>query len=490
MEKNTGSKSVYIGVDIGTGSTRAVAYDEDLNVQAIHYEEIETQTDQSGQAVQDPKKILKNVRKCLTKVAKQNAPVKAISFSAMLHSLVGLDDKGEPLTPLFTWADTRGREYADRLGDLIGDFHSRTGCVLHPMYPAAKLLWLKEEEPEKFRSVPLWGSIKSFVFMNLLDRFVEGRGVASASGLLNTEFDWDGEILSVLHLSPENLPTTMGAREKIDGDTDIPGLDKASVYPGGGDGMLAHLSTAGLVKDRISSTIGTSGALRVATTEPLLDREGKLWSYDLFPDRWICGGALNNGGLALDWFIDNFVNEDVREKGEVYAKIDRCVETIRPGSSGLIFAPFLTGERSPGWRPYMKGGFLGLTISHGRAEMARAIMEGVTYRLKGIEELLTPYLQDDITIRASGGYTRSNSWLQIQADVFDAKIEVPEVEESAARGAALVAMQGEGEIRELPEPLIGKVIRPEHEKVELYESLYRDQAEYYRFLADYYKKRV
>lgn len=423
-------------------------------------------------------------------MTKQTSPVKAVSFSSMLHSLVGLDDNGEPLTPLFTWADTRGGEYAEKLGALVKDFHSRTGCVLHPLYPAVKLLWLREEEPEKFRSVPLWGSIKSFVFKNLFDRFMEDRGVASASGLLNTEFDWDNEILSALGLSPENLPRIMGARERIDGDIDIPELDKASVYPGGGDGMLAHLSTAGLEEDRISSTIGTSGALRVDTTEPLLDREGKLWSYSLFSDRWISGGALNNGGLALDWFIDNFEDEDVKEEKEVYAKIDSYVENTSPGSSGLIFAPFLTGERSPGWRPYMKGGFLGLTISHGRAEIVRAIMEGVACRLKGIEELLTPCLPEDFTIRASGGYIRSNPWLQIQANVFDAKIEVPQVEESAARGAALVAMRGEGEIRELPEPRIGKVIRPEPEKVELYDSLYRDQAEYYRFLADYYERRV
>lgn len=296
--------------------------------------------------------------------------------------------------------------------------------------------------------------------------------MASASGLLNTEFDWDGEILSVLQLSPESLPRPKGAREKIEDGIDIKRLGNASVYPGGGDGMLAHLSSAGLEKDRISSTVGTSGALRVASTEPILDSEGKLWSYNLFSDRWISGGALNNGGLALDWFIENFEDDGLKEEEGVYARIDSYVENTSPGSSGLIFAPFLTGERSPGWRPYMKGGFLGLTISHGKAEIARAIMEGVAYRLKDIKELLTAYLPDEITIRASGGYTRSNPWLQIQANVFDAKIEVPQMEESVARGAALVGMQGEGDIRELPEPCIGKVIRPEPEKVDLYNSLY------------------
>jgi len=433
--------------------------------------------------------ISKNVKKCLGEVAKYAGPVKAISFSAMLPSLVGMNEEGEPLTPLFTWADTRGREYADKFGDLIGDFHTRTGCVLHPMYPAAKLLWLKEEKPEKFRSVPLWGSIKSFVFKDLLGRFVEDRGVASASGLLDIEFDWDDEILSALGLSPEYLPRMMGAREEIDGEIDIPGLGEASVYPGGGDGMLAHLSTAGLKGDRISSTIGTSGALRVASPEPLLDGGGKLWSYGLFSDRWICGGALNNGGVVLDWFIENFEDEAAEENGDVYEKINDYVETTVPGSSGLIFAPFLTGERAPGWRPYMKGSFLGLTISHGKAEIARAIMEGVSYRMKEIDELLEPYLPDDITIRASGGYTRSDPWLRIQADVFDAKIEVPEVEESAARGAALIAMQGEGEIQEFPEPRLKKVFRPEPENVEVYDTLYEDQAEYYEFLAGYYEKR-
>ena len=138
----------------------------------------------------------------------------------------------------------------------------------------------------------------------------------------------------------------------------------------------------------------------------------------------------------------------------------------------------------------MKGGLLGLTISHGKAEIARAIMEGVSYRLKGVEELLEVYLPDDFTLRASGGYTRSDLWLQIQADVFDAKIEVPEVPESAARGAAIVAMQGEGVIQDFPEPKIKKVFRPVPENVEIYDTLYRDQAEYYEFLADYYEKRV
>ncbi len=407
----------------------------------------------------------------------------------MLPSLVGFDGKGEPLTPLYTWADTRGEKYADRLSESIPDFHSRTGCVIHPMYPAIKLLWLREEKPETFQSVPYWGSIKSFVLSNLADEgIIEDQGVASASGLLNTNLGWDEGILSLVEVSKDRLPRLVEATREIRGGSDFSKLEDIPVYPGAGDGMLAHLSTSGLEKTQLSSTIGTSGALRVASPEPLIDPEGKIWNYNLFPDWWIGGGAINNGGLALKWFIENLgVGSKKDEEENTYRRIDRLVQRTEPGASGLVFAPFLTGERSPEWRSYLKGGFVGLTLSHGREEMLRAIMEGIIYRMKAIRELLRPYLADEVTIRASGGYTRSKPWLQIQADVFDSRIEVPIEEESAARGAAMAAMKDRGVLEEFPDPEIRQVFTPDRERARLYQQLYENHMELYRFLVSYYE---
>ncbi|MBC7188983.1 gluconokinase, partial [Candidatus Aerophobetes bacterium] len=309
-------KEAIIGVDIGTAGVRAIAFTERFEKISSLYLEHSTISQKEDQAEQDAEEIYKNLIICLKEVSKSCNKVLGISFSSVFHSLVGIDKEGNPLTPLYPFTDLRAREMADIIKKELPDFYIRTGCPPHPIYPAAKILWLREKNPSIFKKIRKFTSIKSYILGKLTGNFVEDTSVASGSGLLNIHsLLWDKKVLDFLCLKEENLPFVVEAT-KPHFMKKVPSIEKLEgvpVYPGGGDGVLSHLASGGLKKGRVSSTVGSSGAIRIAVKKPFLHPKQSTWCYHLYKNWWISGGAINNGGLALRWLRDKLFPWQVEE---------------------------------------------------------------------------------------------------------------------------------------------------------------------------------
>jgi len=242
----------------------------------------------------------------------------------------------------------------------------------------------------------------------------------------------------------------------------------------------------------MSSTVGTSGALRTTVTRPVTPEGQPLWCYSFTDDRWVAGGAINNGGVVLKWFRDNFRVQFEKEAeafgGRIYRLFDSYAEEVPPGSQGLIFLPYLAGERNPDWNARATGVMWGLTYAHTRKHLVRAAMEGILFRLFSVYEILEKFLAPTHEIRAGGGYSQSRVWLSMQADLFGRRIAVPTVTEASALGAAFLAMVAVGTIGGIDKPLPAMkaqtVIEPNPENHSLYREIYKKATVLYEMTKD------
>jgi gluconokinase len=429
-----------IGVDLGTTSAKASAHDPRGNALGSCSREYPLRTPMPGRAEQDPREIfaatLEVIREAAREAQAAGAEVRGVSFSAAMHTLLALDDRHEPLTPSITWADNRAAEQAEKIKAEQPGIYHRTGVPIHPMAPLAKLLWFREEDPETFGRARRWVSIKEYVLHRLSGEFAADYSIASATGLFNIhELDWDEGALGLLELREDRLPTLVPTTHtlKLGGEYAAElGLEPGTpLVVGASDGVLANLGVGATEPGVAALTIGTSGAVRMVVPEPRTDPDGRTFCYALVPGKWVVGGPINNGGIAFQWARDRLF-EDLD-----YGALEALAREAPPGSDGLIFLPYLTGERAPHWNPDVKGVLFGLTLEHGREHVARAVMEGVAYQLHSVARTLPERPRE---YRATGGFARSELWRQILSDVFCSEVLYPESPESACFGAALLGM--------------------------------------------------
>jgi gluconokinase len=368
--------------------------------------------------------------------------IAAIGIAAFWHSILGVDEDGRPLTPVYGWGDTRGTEEAIRLGGEVdeGELHSRTGCFLRPNYPTVRLAWLRATDPAAFAAVARWISFPEFVDAELLGERRVSYSVASGSGFLDiNRLDWDAEALSMAgvraaQLSP--LVDTGAAARGVRSDLAARWPELAGVpwYPAIGDGAAANLGSDALGKDRVGLTIGTSAAVRL-----LWEPDGPvrvprdLWCYRLDASRCVAGAALSNGGNAVAFLRDFLHLPDDWEAR---------VGEMEPDSHGLTILPFLLGERGPGWREETRSVVLGATASTLPEELMRAWLEAIAYRIGRVEDELQRSLHCEGDVLATGGaLDASPVWAQILADVMNRGVALVAAREATARGAALVVLE-------------------------------------------------
>ena len=496
-------KDLYMGIDIGTTGVRSALFDVKGLQVGIAYKEYPMLSTQPGMAELDPSTILSSimevVRDCIQKTGTISGSICAIGLSTQLFSLLAVDKEGNCLTNVLTWADNRSikeAEYISQHYDCTG-LYNVTGCrVQHPMYPLSKILWLKKAYPEMFSKVYKFVSIKEYVLYMLFSEFVIDYTDASTTACFNIHtFNWNEEILSEILGIKKNrfgepvecVYTLKGMKkefaEAMGVRTDIP------VVVGSGDGIMANVGCGVFDNTAMSCTIGTSGAIRIAVPEPLLDPQQRTWCYCFTKDTWVAGGAINNGGIVLKWLRDNFKEQfrsDAQQNGcsSIYSLFDKFAGQIAAGCEGLIFLPLLTGERSPNWNATARGVLYGLELSHDRRHFVKAAMEGVIYRMYSVYEAMTSINDHVQQIRANGGYTASDIWLQIQADVFGKEIAVAGVEEAAVFGVAYTAMVAVGEISSLKQFLpameVKKIIRPIEANTEIYRRSYQQFKDLYK----------
>lgn len=481
-----------IGVDIGTTSTKAVVFDVEGKVKGHHTSGYPLHTPAPGVAEQDPEVIfaatLAAIRGAVRSAGATTAEtIKSVGFSAAMHSIIAVDGDGRPLTASITWADTRAAACADRiLREMNGpEVYLRTGTPIHPMSPLVKLLWLRMEQPEIFRSAVRFVGIKEYVFFRLFGRWLVDFSIASATGLFNLQrLDWDDGALAIAGITPEHLSLPVPPTHHLQGlDPSVAadlGLPPGIPFViGANDGVLSNLGVDAVRPGDVAITIGTSGAMRAVVDRPRTDPAGRTFCYLLTEKHWVVGGPVNNGGITFRWVRDELAaaeTETAKRLGiDAYDVLTRIAERVPAGSLGLIFHPYLTGERAPWWNASMRASFFGLAACHHKEHMVRAVLEGVIYSLFSILPAVEGLIGTTRTMKATGGFARSGLWRQMMADVFDREVVVPESFESSCLGAGILALYALGDVDsiEVVSTMVGATHRhlPIPENVAIYGQL-------------------
>ncbi|MEU5722676.1 gluconokinase [Micromonospora sp. NPDC047738] len=450
-----GEPTVVVAVDIGTTSTKAVAYDTGGRQLVAHSHSYHLNEPHPGYAEQDPQVIFDAVVQSIRAVvAELPGPVAGLSFSSAMHSLIGLDPDGTPLTPSITWADSRASSQAERLRAVPSGLtiHRRTGTPIHPMAPLPKLVWFAEQEPKLFEQVAHWVGIKDFVLRWLAEALVTDHSLASATGLMDIQqLAWDAEALGIAGITEEQLPQLVPTTHVLPGLTAeaaaATGLPADTpIVVGAGDGPLANLGLGAVHPGEVACSIGTSGAMRVMVERPGVDPLGGVFCYALTENRWVVGGAINNGGIVLQWAGEALAPE-LGEHAE--EKLLELAAQAPVGSGGLIMLPYLLSERAPHWSAVPRGTYVGLTHGHRREHLVRAALEGVCQQLALVLTSVRAAGNEVREVRASGGFARSPLWRQILADALGMPVRFPAGHQGSSFGAALLGMQALGLIESI-----------------------------------------
>ena len=441
---------IVLGLDIGTTSAKAVAFAPDGSALADAAAGYALHEPERGRAEQDAGEVvdaaLRVLRDAAAAARDRGAEVAGVSISTAMHALVGVDHDGRAVTPVVTWADTRAADQAERLRSEHPDLHGRTGTPAHPMAPLPKLMWFREREPETFAAVALWGGLKELVLQRLTAAWTLDHSCASGTGLMNLEnLDWDAEALDLAGLGADRLGRLVPVTERLEltrEAAEATGLDAGlPVVAGGGDGPLANLGVGAVHPGVAACSIGTSGALRLIVERPVVDPQRRVFCYALTPGRWVVGGAINNGGLVLQWARDALA-PDLGDDA-AWKLLDAAAEAPA-GSAGLIMLPYLLSERAPHWSPLPRGAYIGLTRAHRREHLVRAALEGVCQQLALVLASMRDAGSEVREIRATGGFARSDLWRRILAGALGMPVGFPRGHEGSAFGAALVGMEALG----------------------------------------------
>ncbi|HEY2704017.1 MAG TPA: gluconokinase, partial [Candidatus Dormibacteraeota bacterium] len=455
MPPERGADEVVLGVDIGTTATKVTAVDPGGTVHAVASAGYPLEEPNPGEAVQAPTAIVEAVTRSLAEVVaalrERGAPVAGVCLSSAMHSLLAVDAAGRPLTPSVTWADERAAEEAERLRATPRGraLHRRTGTPVHPMSPLVKLLWFREHAPDVFEAARCWMGIKEHVVEQVTGERVVDHSIASGMGMFGLEtLDWDPQALALAGIDAARLPlpvptTTVlaGLRPRFAAAI---GLDPGTpVVVGAGDGPLANLGVGAVRPGLAACSIGTSGAVRVAVEQPHIDEAGRLFCYVLTGERWVSGGAINNGGVVLGWLAEALA-PDLGEHAE--NALLALAAQAPAGSGGLLMLPHLYGERAPHWDAWARGAYLGLTHAHRREHMVRAALEGVCLQMAVVLDSVHAAGAEVRRVRATGGFARSPLWRQMLTDALGVEVEFPAGTEGSSRGAALLGLMALGRI--------------------------------------------
>jgi gluconokinase len=457
---NGSIKKVVIAVDIGTTSTKAIIVAENGAIKASASAKYPLHVPKPGYAEQDPDEIaeavIKAVRRARVEAELMDSEIHCISFSSAMHSLIALDSFGKPLTQCITWADQRSVELANQLkaSEAGLQIYSKTGTPIHPMSPLCKLMWMRVYDRAVFQQAVKFVGIKEYIMYQWFGQYAVDYSIASATGLFNLEaLNWDEQALALAGVSKDQLsvpvPTTTvykgiksGVLEQLDLQEDIP------VVIGASDGVLANLGL-GILDNKVAAvTIGTSGAVRTTVNKPLTHPNGDLFCYCLTEDYWVTGGAVNNGGVALQWIQELLNHEEgrsaERSDQDILVLMNDWAEAAPPGSEGLICVPLFTGERAPYYNANARGVFFGLTLSHKQQHMVRSVMEGVMFQIESVLRSVEEVSGELSELWSSGGFANSLLWRQMLADITGVYTQVPNDIESSGLGAAKLGLYALG----------------------------------------------
>ena len=483
-----------MGIDVGTTGTRAIVVDEQGSLCGAATVDYPLHTPRPLWAEQDPADwwaaACGAIRGALANAGLAGAEIGGIGLSGQMHGLVLLDECDEVLRPAILWCDQRTQAQCDWITDTVGA-DRLIALTCNPAltgFTAPKLVWVRQHEPEVYRRARKALLPKDYLRFRLTGAFASE--VSDASGTLLFDVRnrrWSAEMLDALDIDPTLLPDVhespvVSATVSADAAAET-GLAVGTPVVGGGGDQAAGGVGNGIVRPGlISSTLGSSGVVFAFTDQPWMDPHGRIHTFcHAVPGKWHVMGVTLGAGLSLRWFRDHMSSLEVAAgqlaNVDPYALLTREAEAAPPGSEGLIWLPYVMGERTPHLDPNAKGVLFGVTSRHTRAHALRAVLEGVAYSLRDSIEILRELGVPLGEVRFSGGGARSPLWRQIQADIFGSELVLINVTEGAAFGAALLAGVGArlfGDVRQAVDAAVHVVSRtePQPATVAAYDRLY------------------
>lgn len=451
-----------IGIDVGTTGTKTLLIDETGRVRASAAAGYRLNTPAPGWAEQDPawwaRAAAATVRRVLEDSGVAPARVAGVSLSGQMHGLVALDAGGKVLCPAILWCDQRTSAARAWIEHTIGEDRFLKAVLNPPLegFTAPKLVWLRENRPGLFRKMAGFLLPKDFVRYRLTGSLCTEESDAAGTALFdvaNAQWAWD--LLEPLGLDASLFPAVRRSVDIAGFVTSAAAkrtglLEGTPVIAGGADNTCAAIGAGVVRQGRVCSSIGSSGVIFAHTDSVRSDPEARLHTFNhSVPGKWYLMGVMLGAGLSLKWFRDTFGQRESeiekRTGRDAYAQLARLAQKSSPGADGVLFLPYLNGERTPHKNPHARGVFCGISQATRREHMIRAVFEGVTLGLKDSLDLIEGAAGFKVRdIRATGGGARSPFWLQLQADVFGRPVSVLEHDQGPAFGAALLAATGAG----------------------------------------------
>ncbi|AYB34801.1 gluconokinase [Chryseolinea soli] len=480
-----------IGIDIGTGSTKAVAVDVAGKVLATAQQAYPILTPQPNLSEQQPQLIRQAFVQCILRVLQEVKETPAgIVISSAMHSLILVDAHGEPLMNMITWADNRAAATARQIQQSASGekIYRQSGTPVHAMTPLSKIVWLKDHQPDLFKAVHKFISIKEYIWYSLFGAFEVDYSIASATGLFNIEeLSWNTDSLTLCAITSDQLSKPVPTHHTRTGLAPALSAELAPVatvpfFIGSSDGCMANLGSFAVTPGIAALTIGTSGAIRVASTRPTYNFKAMTFNYRLDEQMFISGGPINNGGYVLKWYAEVFLQRTLASGKDYDALLDG-LDDVKAGANGLIFLPYILGERAPIWDSDASGAFFGIRNFHTQAHFTRAVIEGISMALYSIAVAMEKSGLNIERVHVSGGFVHSQAWLQILADVFNKEICLINPEDASALGAAYLGLKSLGlipdyEVLRSSERVSYRPIKENHERYiksfRMYERLYEN----------------
>ncbi len=481
----------FLGIDIGTGGSRAIIIDESGAVITSAVAEHENfASPEIGWAEQSPddwwRACILVIREILTKVNAEE--IHAISFSGQMHGSVFLNKSDKVLRPALLWCDQRTEKQCAEITKKIGA-ENLIKLVSNPAvtgFTLPKILWLRENEPETWQKVKTVLLPKDYIRLKLSGD--KTSDVADSSGTLLFDVsnrEWSNEMFDAFEIDKNILPRVYESIE-ITGEVSEKAAKETGlkigtkIVAGAGDNAAGAIGMGVTQPGTVSATIGTSGVVFGVTNMPKLDLKGRIHTLcHAIPNRWHNTGVTLSAGQSLKWFRANFSNV------KSYDELTKEAGQIQAGSNGVIWLPYLMGERTPHLDANARAAFVGLTASHTKMHLTRAVMEGVAFSLRDSFEIFRETGAKIEKIRLGGGGAKSPLWRQIQADVYNKEVEILETDEGAAFGAAVLAGVGAGAWDSVDEACektirVAETVEPNQDSIEILNRNY----EAYKLLYD------
>ena len=478
-----------IGIDLGTGSAKAIAMDHGGKIIDTAQVSYPTLQPAPGYQEQAPELIWQAFLKCISRITgSRGRSPDAVSLSSAMHSVIPADAAGNPLMNMIIWADNRSAAIATRIraSSAARRIYEQTGTPIHAMTPLCKIPWLREHQPALFAGTARFLSIKEYVWFKLFRVFEVDYSIASATGLMDIEaLSWSEDALEVAQIKKSQLSSLVNTRHvRRCGDSSqckqMGVAEGTPFFIGASDGCLANVGSFATEEGDMALTIGTSGAVRVVREKPMRNFSSMTFSYRMDERYYACGGPTNNGGVILKWYAESMLGKKL-ETSTDYLELLNDLSASSPGAEGLVFLPYILGERAPIWNSDACGVFFGMRGHHRQPHFLRAVIEGISLALYDIAGGMIETGLSIRQIHVSGGFVQAEAWLQILANIFGKKICLINNADASAIGAAFLALKSLGVISDYQQlrPAEVKEYLPQEEHLATYQKLFLRYRELY-----------